>query len=585
MTSLVHPFALEREEETSSAKGRALIVDDDPTNRAILEALLKREGYQTTTAIDGLQAVQFFSEVQPDIVFMDVMMPEMDGYEATTRIKALAGNRFVPVVFLTALTEDEALEKCIASGGDDFLGKPYKRAILRAKIGALVRIQDLYRTVESQHHKIERLHTQMLREQEVAEHIFSGAVTADNVALDHIRTLLRPATTFSGDLLLTAHHPAGGLHILLGDFTGHGLVAAIGALPASEVFRAMTGKGYSAPEILATINRKLHRLLPTGMFMTACFVSLRADLRTVSIWNAAMPDVLILDEKTGAVKHRAPSQFLPLGIQQNTDCHLEPAEFNITQGDRILLCSDGVIEAREPGGSRFGEARYAQAVTATHDSFQSVVSALDAFCGDRELSDDVSLVEIPCRPEVVNLHNTAPIIPDFAAQSCAKDRWRWSVELHGPSLHHVNPVPLAIGQLLEIECLGTHRHFLFTVLSELYSNALEHGILGLDSDMKSSPEGFGQYYAEREARLKKLETGFVRIELEHLPQSCSSNILIRVFDSGPGFDHERCVKPLEPNLEHSGRGVPLVQSLCKSLHFQGRGNQVEAVYALGKNQV
>jgi len=567
-----------------AVKGKALVVDDDPTNRVILEALLHKEGYATTSAANGVQAVQRFAEESPDIVFMDVMMPEMDGYAATARIKELAGERFVPVIFLTALTWDEALAKCVAAGGDDFLPKPYRRSILRAKIDALERIRDLYRTVQQQREKIGRMHHHMQREQEIAEHIFSGAVTADNVGLDHIRSLLRPAATFSGDLLLTAHHPAGGLHVLLGDFTGHGLTAAIGALPASEVFRTMTAKGYSPPEILAAINRKLHRLLPTGMFMTACFVSLSEDLNSVSIWNAGMPDALVLDGDTTTVKHRAPPEHLALGIQADADCDSPAARFDIVAGDRILLCSDGVIEALGPDGERFGDARYMQAIAlaAARDSFQAVVAALDAFCGDQPLSDDVSLVEIPCRPALLKSSLAAPRTPDKAAQACAKDRWLWSVELHGPSLRHVNPVPLAIGQLLEVECLGNHRQPLFTVLAELYSNALDHGVLRLDSALKASAEGFGQYYAEREARLDKLERGFVRIELERLPHGGTGKLLIRVQDSGPGFDHSRWGDLPDDNLDLCGRGIGLLRSLCESVRFEGSGNHVEAVYALAQ---
>ena len=86
----------------------ALIVDDLLVNRKILQGLLKLEGYQTITAEDGEQAIQQYIEHQPDMIFMDVMMTVMYGYQATTRIKALAGQKFVPVIFLTALSESDA---------------------------------------------------------------------------------------------------------------------------------------------------------------------------------------------------------------------------------------------------------------------------------------------------------------------------------------------------------------------------------------------------------------------------------------------------------------------------------------------
>ena len=122
---------------------KVLLVDDDRINRVLLNAILKREGYTVLEANDGQEAVDIFDNEKPDLVLMDVMMPVMDGYEATKLIKSRGVDRFVPVIFLTAVTDEKALAKCVECGGDDFLVKPYNRVILKAKIDAMLRIRSV----------------------------------------------------------------------------------------------------------------------------------------------------------------------------------------------------------------------------------------------------------------------------------------------------------------------------------------------------------------------------------------------------------------------------------------------------------
>lgn len=579
------PSPSDIEEKTGNPvpRGTALLADDELSNRVVLSALLKKMGYQILQAEDGYQAVEIFKAELPDIVFMDVMMPIMDGLEATTQIKKLSGDRFVPVIFLTALTDEKALARCIDVGGDDFLTKPFSHTVLRSKIQAMERIRDLHREVS-------RLYGQQQQEQEIAEKVFNGAVLANNVATDDIYTLMKPAALFSGDVLLTAFTPTGSLHVLLGDFTGHGLYAALGALPVSETFRAMTLKGFAIEQILNEINRKLYSLLPTGMFMAAHFVCVDIEENNISLCNCGMPDTLILNTAGQIVKQRIVANSLPLGIVSSSELKIPIENIETKTGDRILLATDGVVEARSPDGNLFGQKRLEKLIASNEENrsvVETVKDALAIFCKDAPQDDDISIVEIPCQPSLLSSFDSIPVaksdtypLKTSPIVTSSSDILELNLILTGPRLLRSNPVPVLIDQIQELENLEEHRRALFTILSELFINAIDHGVLGIDSSLKHQPDGFSQYFTEREHRLENLTAGQISISVKSQISGGSGTITLQVEDSGLGFGYKEFMDTLSrsAHTRPSGRGILLVQELCDSIHYEEPGNKVEAVY-------
>lgn len=561
---------------------RALIVDDELSNRIILKSFLKKIGYSVTQAENGAQALELFCDDQPDMVFMDVMMPVMDGHEAVRRIREIETTKFVPIIFLTARTDESVLSHCIEVGGDDFLTKPFSHTVLKAKVLSMERISRL-------HEKLGSLYAQMKKDEEMAEGVFSGAVIAGNVAMEHVRTLLQPAALFSGDVLLSAYGPSGDLNILLGDFTGHGLAAAIGALPVSEAFRAMTHKGFSPQQILSGINRKLNGLLPTGMFFAVQFVSLSHTLDHVTVCNCGMPDVLLIDGETGEIKHRFVSNNLPLSIVSDTTYEETIQPYPIRKGDRVLLVSDGVLEARSPTKEYFGQARLDAAIqnsTAPSRLIEEITDSLRNFCGDAPQDDDISLAEIPCEQIVLTDWETLQPAQSKHArhnmeeQNSSGEAIEFSIRLAGARLRKSDPIPLIINQLQELLDLQNQQRLLYTILTELYVNALDHGVLGLNSSLKQSPEGFTRYFSERETRLGNLDEGSIKIIINAQPSTNGGNMVIQVEDSGPGFDYStRLTGELPPHTQFSGRGITLVSELCDSIEYEAPGNRVKAAFS------
>lgn len=124
-----------------------LVVDDTASNRQILAAYLGKMGARVLQAEDGVRAVEMFDRHRPDVVLMDVMMPEMDGLEATRRIKAMS-DYWVPVVFLSALGDTASVVAGLEAGGDDYVAKPFSFVVLNAKLRSLARTLTMQRRLD-----------------------------------------------------------------------------------------------------------------------------------------------------------------------------------------------------------------------------------------------------------------------------------------------------------------------------------------------------------------------------------------------------------------------------------------------------
>lgn len=552
-----------------------LVVDDDAANRMVLCAILSKEGHTILAAVDGVEAVRMFEAEQPDMVLMDVMMPEMDGYTAASQIKAQAGERFVPILFLTALTDEKALAQCIECGGDDFLTKPYRRAILRAKIQALQRVRQLYQAMQAQKNELATHHTRLQREYEVAERLFTTIVHSGCLNAPHLRYVLSPMAVFNGDLLLVALTPSGGLHVMVGDFTGHGLPAAIGALPVSEIFYTMTAKGYAIGDIVTAINQKLKETLPLGLFCAACLLDIDASYRMLTYWNGGLPDVLIC--RQGQLKALR-SQHVPLGVVGHSRFDRSVEMIELEPGDRIYAYTDGIIEARNIADEMFGQHRLEASLTqdnASEGGFAAICGALMHFRVDSEQQDDLTLLEITCDVAVAQ-KTPAALAPTQLSKAPAY--WQMVFEFGADLLKAVDPLPQIVQTVVEVQGLYDHRERLYTILAELFTNALDHGLLGLDSTMKRTPQGFTSYYTAREERLAALTEGWIKIVLTHVPGGSGGQLRIGVADSGAGFAHQQRLQVLAHNTTYSSRGIPLVRALCQSLVYNDTGNGAEAVY-------
>lgn len=555
-----------------------LIAEDGATDRMLLAAIISRQGHRVTTAENGAEAVQLFERERPQLVLMDALMPVMDGFEAAQQIKRLAGNELVPIIFLTSLTEHEALVRCLEAGGDDFIAKPYNPIILEAKIQAMHRLRRLQATVLEQRDLIARRNHQLLDEQRAAKAIFDKVAHAGCLDASNIRYRQSPRALFNGDLLLAAQAPAERMFVLLGDFTGHGLPAAIGAMPLAETFYGMTAKGYSSNDILREINAKLKLILPVEMFCCATLLDISLKHGTLRVWNGGLPDGYLLKACSGE-RLPLPSRHLPLGVLDASTFDDSFDTLPLAVGDRLLLLSDGVLEIRNADDELFGEQRLLTVMETNSEPamlFEEIQEALHAFHG--QILDDLSLVEVSMTEEMASPDiQPFDVFPLGARQLRRPMNWSASFELRPASLRTSNPLPLMMQLFLQIPPLRHRVGTVYTVLTELYANALEHGVLLLDSSLKCDAEGFARYYRERQRRLDELMEGWVSIDLDIKSEGTKGYLRIGVRDSGPGFDVQQALSKQYCAECLGGRGLRMIRQLSERFHWQpdGKGMSVE----------
>lgn len=554
---------------------RILVVDDQATNRAILTWLLEEDGHDVEEADDGEKAVQAYKDGQFDMILMDVIMPVMDGLEATRQIKALqsGSSGYVPIIFLTALDDDSALSQCLENGGDDFLAKPYNEAVLKAKIQAHLRIRELTQQIAENNQELRLHNSRWQREQNIVEHIFTKALEHNLSNCNSLRSHIAPATTFNGDLLLSAPSPSGGLYVFLGDFTGHGLGASIGTLPIAHTFDQLCERHLSVGEIAFEFNRMLTSLLPDFMFCAATILELNNAGDSIQYWMGGLPDAYVI-AADGSLKETLTSFNMPLGVEHDERFSKGFEVKYLGPGERVFFYTDGLDEAESPEGEFFTTDRIVEQFKAgIDDTLGSILDSLKSFCGDAEQRDDITLVEVQSGP----VH----ILDEQGKEKPIYDGLPWSMDfmLEAKDIKRANPVEEMMNILGAQTDLRPYRDVIGLLLAEMYSNALEHGILNLSSDLKRTEEGFMEYYQLRQERLEALIDASIHLHasIVHGEATC---LRLAITDSGDGFDADDVFSVADDNEDSFGRGIALIKRVCTRMEYSQGGTRLEVDFPI-----
>lgn len=547
---------------------RILIVDDESLNRFLLVHMLEQQGYTDChEAENGEQALEVARQIEPDLVLLDVMMPGLSGYDVAPRLKEMAGEAYLPIIFITSLDDPESLVRCLEVGGDDFASKPFDKVILAAKIRAHGRIRSLSKHVEQQNQEL-RFHQANVEHQHgIVEHIFSNAIVNRQDVEQYFDFNVSPAEDFNGDVFLCESSPKGGLYFLVGDFTGHGLASAIGALPVTRAFQAMAKKGISVAEMANTLNNTLLSLLPADMFFAAAIVEVSTEGNRFTIWNGGLPAMLLKGADGRLVRRFAP-RHMALGILEQHEFESHCDVYEAAEGDQLMAYSDGIMEITDSNGVMLDEEGVTEWFSSAPDiSAKTLYDRALTYLGGAAPADDITVVMFKCQSlEGLRDESGLSRLP-FAITS----------RLGASELRQDNVLEPLLEMLNSQPGLGWLRSDLFTVLTEMLNNAIEHGLLKIDSSLKSSPEGFMEYYTQRESRMAELEEGEVIIAVDYKP--AQRELHVSVEDSGDGFTVGDA--PGGDDIDNAfGRGIMLLNELCSQVWHEKGGRKACVIMTL-----
>ncbi|GAB2645628.1 ATP-binding SpoIIE family protein phosphatase [Vibrio panuliri] len=552
---------------------RIVIVDDQETNRELCRLMLSHVTSRVDTFASGVGVVDAMRQMPdlPDIVLLDVMMPEQNGFTTAQQVRQAFPDKHIAIIFLTVLDDHDSFERCL-SLGDDFVLKPVESSVLLAKVQAHYRIVTMHNEVMAQRDELSLFHEQTRYDYAIAESIFANLKEEMSTQVKHVYGvdyISTPSTVFNGDLIVVANRPHGGVYVMIADATGHGLPAAISAIPATRAFFSMAVKGMSLGEIVGEINHVLERFLPSGMMLAASFFEVRASGFEVSWWGGGLPDAYILD-RDGKIIRRLESKHMPLGVLSNKQFEANLVHLTLEPNQRIIAYTDGVIEAVNQQGEWFGQERLEKVLQSGCMTIPSLYQSIKEFA-DKSVEDDLSILSMQF-PISSDKSTTKLDIKDSYSSLPIQSTLSFPAEV----IKQVNLMSDIRRFLAGIIFSGPHLDLVCSVLSELVTNAIDHGLLCMDSTIKEQPEGFFLFYQKREQELKQMrEDAWLQVNFDYQPDACC---LVMVLEhNGVGFDYR--AHPKQPSNGMSyGRGIVLATELCDSLEYSNEGKKVTATY-------
>jgi phosphoserine phosphatase RsbU/P len=370
-----------------------LVVDDAPANIQIVNSILK-DLYKIRIATSGAKALELSKATPlPDLILLDVMMPDMDGYEVCSKLKLGSETRDIPVIFLTGQTHVEEETKGFDVGAVDYIHKPFSPAVVRARVQTHLMLRGIREQLAQQLLTIQK-------ELETARQIQLSILPSEIPKVQGLDIAARyiPMTAVAGDfydfIVVDEKH----IGILVADVSGHGMPAALIASMLKIALSAQVVHAADPAQVLLGLNQAL-----CGKFehhyVTAAYLFVDMEKRTLTYAGAGHPPLLLWGRSAKGVRDVLENGLF---LGKFPFATYSSVELPFKAGDRVLLYTDGISETTNPAEVQFGANRFKQFLeteqSTSADQFSDrllkELSRWSARGPAEDLDDDITMVAI-----------------------------------------------------------------------------------------------------------------------------------------------------------------------------------------------
>jgi len=370
------------------SESRVLIVDDVKSNVDILVQALRDE-YKLSVALDGAAALRSVEKSPPDLVLLDIVMPDLDGYEVCRRLRSQESTRELPVMFLSSLEDVTNKTQGFEAGGNDYLTKPFEMLEVKARVRSLLKAKAY----------ADAIREAMARDLRIAREIQMGILPADLSSATKgtglgVHAVIEPAREVGGDLYEVLRGSDDRVVVALGDVSGKGIPAALFMAVAVTVLRTLARQIEEPDEILRRLNDELAEQNPRGMFVTLQCLVFDLKRRVVSCAGAGHHQLVVMSPGRPP-RLACPSSGRPAGLMPVNP--IERETFPLEPGDTFVLFSDGVSEAMNQADEFYGDDRLLAVLSAANGSAPTevvtrVMTDVRAFTAGAKQSDDITVL-------------------------------------------------------------------------------------------------------------------------------------------------------------------------------------------------